>query len=145
MSPDENRTFHSALAIADMVRHRVVRELMPATGLSAAEYIVLDRLHYSPDHTYAGLKAMAAKMHWSPSRLSHQLSRMEKRGLLVREQADKASRVIITLTDHGKEITRHAVLVHADAVRRYLLTHLTEEEAATLNAMADRLREAPGG
>jgi DNA-binding MarR family transcriptional regulator len=70
---------------------------------------------------------------------------MEQRGLLTRQQADKASQVIITLTNQGKEIMRHAVLVHADAVRRHLLTLLTEEETGTLNAVADRLREAPGG
>lgn len=145
LSPDENRTFHSALAIADTLRNRMAHELAPATGLSSADYIVLNRLRNSPGQTYAGLKMLAAKLGWSTSRLSHQVSRMERRGLVTRQQADKAGQVIITATDQAKDIMRDAVLVHAEAVRRHLLTQLTEKEAHVLNAVAERLRELPGG
>jgi DNA-binding MarR family transcriptional regulator len=145
LSPDEYRTFHSALAIADTLRNRMAHEMGPASGLSSADFIVLNRLRNSPGQTYAGLKLLAAKLGWSTSRLSHQVSRMERRGLVTRQQTDNAGQVIITLTDQAKDIMADAVLVHADAVRRYLLTQLTEKEAHMLNAVADRLRELPGG
>jgi len=123
----------------------MAHELAPATGLSSADYIVLNRLRDSPGQTYAGLKMLAAKLGWSASRLSHQVSRMERRGLVTRQQADKAGQVIISATDQAKDIMRDAVLVHADGVRRHLLTQLTEQEAHVLNTVADRLRALPGG
>jgi len=83
----------------------MAQELTPATGLSSADYVVLNRLGNQPGQTYAGLKTLATKLGWSTSRLSHQVSRMERRGLVTRQQPDKAGQVIITVTEQAKDIT----------------------------------------
>jgi len=50
--------------------HAGERAVAPETGLSSADFLVLNRLKAAPEYRMEGLKALAAKLDWSPSRLS---------------------------------------------------------------------------
>ncbi|WP_051341359.1 MarR family winged helix-turn-helix transcriptional regulator [Pseudonocardia spinosispora] len=139
LDPTERQVFRSVLAITDTLRGRVGAEVRPVTGLSVAEFLVLSRVDEFPGHSYSGLKALATKLDWSASRLSHQLARMESRGLVTREHDSDTGHVRVTVTPDARELLEKHTALHARAVRRHLLAHLTEDESAVFVRVAARL------
>jgi DNA-binding MarR family transcriptional regulator len=82
--------------------------------------------------------------------LSHQLKRMEQRGLIAREKCGTDSRGrLVRLTAKGREAIEAAAPGHAAAVRRYLFDALTPAEVESLESIAakalGRLAADPGG
>jgi DNA-binding MarR family transcriptional regulator len=79
---------------------------------------------------------------WERSRLSHQVSRMEKRGLVVREECESDARgSMIRLTETGRAAIEAAAPDHVEAVRGYLFDKLSREEQDTLTSLLDRVLE----
>jgi DNA-binding MarR family transcriptional regulator len=80
--PRELRVWHAFLLMGEDVQGRIGRDIAQATGLSAAEFVVLFR----PAAIRKGemrQQALARVMTWDKSRLSHQLTRMQLRGLIT--------------------------------------------------------------
>lgn len=112
-------------------------------GLSAPDYEVLSTLSEHPHHRWA-LKSLAAKMEWSRSRLSRQVSRMQDRGLIERESDDTDGRgCILHLTDDGLSVLRQAAPSHLRSVRARFIDHLTPAELATLANISRRIVDLP--
>jgi DNA-binding MarR family transcriptional regulator len=140
LSPSERAAWHSVLVLADTLRTLVNQEINPRTGLSSADYLILVRLDAAPEHRLAGLKALAVKLDWSASRLSHQLKRMSKRGLVELHHEVETGVLVIRSTDAARETMRTATGLHAAAVRRYLLSVATPGELDAVAALADRVK-----
>lgn len=113
---------------------RIRRQLARDTGLSDADYEILRALSDAPDGTLRA-RTLRCVVHWEKSRLSHQIGRMERRGLVVREECEEDSRsAVIRLTEAGRDAIRAACCEHARAVRAHLLDRLSP---AQLDALAD--------
>jgi DNA-binding MarR family transcriptional regulator len=87
---------------------------------------------------------------WDRSRLSHHVTRMEKRGLVVREECAEDGRgAMVRLTDAGRAAIEGAAPGHVAATRHYFFDLLSAEEVEVLTAVFDRvlthLREDGGG
>lgn len=83
-----------------LVNAEIARDLSQHSGLSEADYDVLSVLGSTDGHRMR-ITALAELMQWSRSRLSHQLTRMEKRGIVRREEvaADgRGAEVVLTGT-----------------------------------------------
>ncbi|MBU1800906.1 MAG: MarR family transcriptional regulator [Actinobacteria bacterium] len=119
------------------VRRRVGEEITRATGLSDPDYGIVTRL----DDAAGSLRqqALATSMGWHRSRLSHQLTRMESRGLVRRAEAETGGGVEIHLTEAGRTAAAHARPVHAAAVRRHLLDWVPPEHREVLLSLLDDL------
>ena len=80
------------------LEERLVRE----SGLSGADYKVLVPL----SETRGGVlraRELCTEIGWDRSRLSHHVTRMEKRGLVVREECNEDSRgLMVRLTRIGR-------------------------------------------
>jgi DNA-binding MarR family transcriptional regulator len=77
---------------------------------------------------------------WDRSRLSHHLSRMEKRGLVIREEcAEDARGLMVRLTKAGRRAIEGAAPAHVEAVQRYFFDQLSNDEIDTLAAAFDRV------
>jgi DNA-binding MarR family transcriptional regulator len=85
-------------------------------------------------------QALARVMTWDKSRLSHQLTRMQQRGLVERRYAN-GNTVLIVLTKLGREKLEAARPIHAESVRRNLLSRLTPEQADTIVRVSNLLGE----
>ena len=71
-------------------------------GLSASDYAVLVPLSESPNGMRRA-RDLGREILWDRSRLSHHVSRMEKRGLGVREEyADDALGAMVRMTEAGR-------------------------------------------
>ncbi len=116
---------------------RLGNELQRDSGLSPADYRVLLALS---EASYRMLRSseLAANIDWERSRLSHHLGRMERRGLIRRDDCATDNRgAEISLTGEGAERFRASTVPHTQAIKRHFADALTPEQFA---ALADVLR-----
>jgi DNA-binding MarR family transcriptional regulator len=139
LSPHELRVWHAFLFMGEDVLGRVGRDIAKATGLSGSEFAVLSRLA-SLGKGEMHQQRLATVMGWEKSRLSHQLSRMQERRLIERRTGDGRATLIV-LTKVGREKFESARPIHADSVRRNLLSRLSAEQITTLVRMSNLLGE----
>lgn len=130
LAPDEQALWHAWKIAGEAVLAHVTRELAEATGLSVPDFGVLSWLVDLGDGELRQ-QALADAMRWEKSRLSHQLTRMQQRGLVQRHPAHgRGVRVAITRT--GREMLACARPVHARAIRAYLLDRVGPEQRQLL-------------
>ena len=109
------------------------------SGLSGADYAVLVPLSESPDGMLRA-RELRREILWDRSRLSHQVKRMEKRGLVVREEcAEDARGAMIRMTAQGRAAIEGAAPGHVAATRRYFFDLLSDDEVDALTAVFDRV------
>lgn len=141
LSAEEKALWTSWKHASEAVMARVARDLTAETSLSGADFGVLSRLE---DLGGGELRQqqLADSMGWDKARLSHHLTRMEARGLVIRRPAETKGSVV-TLTAAGKRALRSARPVHARAVRRHLFARLTPGDRRRLRGICAALVE-PG-
>jgi DNA-binding MarR family transcriptional regulator len=130
-------------ALYEMRRHldRVIERQLAEAGLSSADYDLLVPLSEAPP---GGLRAreLGNLVGWDRSRLSHQLRRMEARGLLTRRECPTDARgTVVCLTPAGRAAIEAAAPGHVDTVRRHFVDLLSPEEVDALTAIATRVGE----
>ena len=130
LTPDQQRTWRTYLRMSTLLPAYLARQLQRESGLSLPEYEVLVQLSEAPGNRMRPFQLCEA-LNWEQSRLSHQLSRMEKRGLVAREEcaADGRGAEVILRTD-GADSIRSAAPGHVEAVREVMFSRLTDDERA---------------
>jgi DNA-binding MarR family transcriptional regulator len=114
-------------------------QLTRDAGLSGADYKVLVPLSEAPGGVLRA-RELCTEIGWDRSRLSHHVSRMEKRGLVAREEcADDARGLMVRLTDTGRKAIEGAAPQHVESVQRYFFDLLSDEELETLAAVFERV------
>jgi DNA-binding MarR family transcriptional regulator len=121
--------------------YAALEDELDGSGLSAADYKVLVPLSEDPTGVLRA-RELGAEIGWDRSRLSHHLTRMEKRGLVVREEcAEDARGLMVRLTDAGRTAIERAAPDHAECVQRLFFDLVSKKEVATLTAVFDRVLE----
>ena len=114
-------------------------QLASDAGLSGADYKVLHPLSQEPDGLLRA-REICTEIGWDRSRLSHHVTRMEKRGLVTREEcAEDARGLMVRLTPAGRKAIEDAAPNHADAVRRAFFDLISNKELETLASVFDRV------
>jgi DNA-binding MarR family transcriptional regulator len=115
-------------------------------GLSTSDYDVLVRLSEAPQHRLR-MWELAKGTLLEKSRLSHQITRMERAGLVRRESCtgDRRGQFAV-LTDRGWETIQRVAPSHVEQVRKNFIDRLNPDQVQTLTdifaPMAEDLREA---
>ncbi|ASS64941.1 MULTISPECIES: MarR family transcriptional regulator [unclassified Paenibacillus] len=118
---------------------RVVKDMSEHTGLSEGDFGVLDRLiHYGNGELRQ--QELADSMGWTKSRLSHHLTRMEKRGLVVRKPLDTDRGIQVIITSAGKSALDDARPIVAKAIRNHFLDQLTDQDIESITKLAERTK-----
>lgn len=108
------------------------REILADAGLSLSDYHVLVVLSEA-DGERLRISALAEGLQWSPSRLSHQLTRMQDRDLVRRDGCPTDARgTFAVLTPTGRAAIEVAAPGHLAGVRRHLLDRLSPEQVRAL-------------
>ena len=129
LTEDQQRIWRSYLQVEALLPARLGRELQAASGLSLPEYAVLVMLSETPDGVLRPFE-LGQMLTWEQSRLSHQLTRMENRGFVRREQCASDKRgAFVVITPAGREAIESAAPGHADTVQRFVFERLTPEQA----------------
>lgn len=144
LTHDEQVHWRSWLTAITLVPDQLGRELQSRFGITLADYDILVRLSESPDRCLR-MSDLARKTLVSRSRLTHQIDRMERAGLVTRRVCDEDARgLLAVMTDAGWDLLRTAAPEHVESVRRLLLDVLTPEEFAALGHASAKLVEALG-
>lgn len=149
LDDDEQRVWRAYLDMHAKLSAQLSREMQDESGLSIADFSVLVQLSEHPDGRLRVLE-LARGLRWEKSRLSHQLTRMQQRGLIERSSCSEDRRgAWIRLTAAGRAAVAAAAPRHVDSVRRYLFDELRPEQLDALGAIAgiviDRLDAACDG
>ncbi|MFI5960392.1 MarR family winged helix-turn-helix transcriptional regulator [Cryptosporangium sp. NPDC051539] len=138
---EELAVWRDFLETTEVLRTVLGARLQNDTGLSTGDYTVLLALSEAEGNRLRSSE-LAARIEWERSRLSHHLGRMERRGLIRREQYVADSRgAEIVLEPRGSEAFRGATVPHLTAVRELFVDALTPEQLAAAGDLAATLRE----
>lgn len=132
LTTEQQRRWRAYMAATTLLDEKLSRELQAAHGLTIADYEILVRLSEAPDRRLR-MSQLAAHTLASRSRLSHQVDRLEKSGLVERQACESDRRgANAFLTQHGWEVLVAAAPTHVEGVRRHLVDLLTDEEFAAM-------------
>ena len=124
----------------EIARSRIESRLRKDSQLSDGDYRVLLSLSEAEGKAMRSSQ-LAAHLEWERSRLSGQLGRMEKRGLLRREPSPEDARgSLVILTDQGARAFRDSTLPHLAAIKEIFIDAFTPEQLANLEDAAAALR-----
>lgn len=102
LNDEEQSLWRLMLAVNRKVSRGIDETLQLGSGLTSSEFAVLVNLSESPDHIIR-LRDLCVSLNWDRSRTSHQIIRMEKRGLVVKKRCpDDGRGVYVQLTREGK-------------------------------------------
>lgn len=143
----EQRAWRTYLQMQAQLTARLSRELQADSGLSLADYEVLVQLTEAPG-TRLRPFALQRGLQWEQSRLSHHLGRMQRRGLVDREECGEDGRgAFVVLTEAGRSAIEAAAPGHVDTVRRLFFDQLSSDQVTTLEQVAtqvlDKLHACP--
>jgi DNA-binding MarR family transcriptional regulator len=114
-------------------------QLQRDSDLTHFDYLCLAMLSESPDRTLA-MSDLAARTNASLSRLSHVVSKLERRGWVSRTPSPESRRVtLVALTDEGWRLLVAAAPGHVETVRSLVFDGLSCEEVATLERVAGHI------
>ena len=133
----EQRAWRAYQQLRHQLDARLRADLVRTSGLSDADYAVLVHLSEAADEQLRA-RDLAGTLQWEKSRLSHQISRMEKRGLVERAECPTDARgAFVVLTAQGRGAIEAAAPLHVDAVRRYVIDGLSPHHLDALIEIAD--------
>jgi DNA-binding MarR family transcriptional regulator len=137
---DELRIWRDYIETADALRSVLAARLQSDSGVSSGDYTVLLALSEA-DGDRLRSSALAAQIGWERSRLSHHLGRMERRGLIAREDCPTDNRgAEIVLTAAGAGVFQDSIGPHLRAIREAFVDALTPEQIVAAGEIASALR-----
>ena len=135
LSDEEERAWRRYRRLRTLLDLQLGRDLA-REGLSDPDYDVLSTLSEAEGHRWR-VNEFARRLLWNQSRLSHHLSRMEKRGLVAREDCASDGRgAFFVLPDAGRRALEAAAPNHVASVRAHFIDLLTTDQIDTLDAIA---------
>ena len=148
LTEDEQRAWRGLLRMTAQLNARMNRQLQDDYGISLADYDVLVVLSEAPQGRR--VFELTDVLAWEQSRVSHQLARMQRRGLVARQECPTDARgAFVVLTEAGRAAIERAAPAHVEMVRQLVFDGLSPEQLAALTAVTegvlDRLRTTPPG
>ncbi|WP_280687396.1 MarR family winged helix-turn-helix transcriptional regulator [Kitasatospora sp. GAS204B] len=143
----EQRLWRAHLEVSRLLEYQLSRELQQH-DLAINDYEILVVLSEAPDHRMRMTDLATATLQ-SKSRLSHQITRMESAGLVLRQECPGDRRGLYAhLTEAGWQTLRRAAPDHVRSVRAHFIDRLDEQQLdamfQALGPIADHLRALRG-
>nr|WP_120491333.1 MarR family winged helix-turn-helix transcriptional regulator [Corynebacterium lactis] len=142
LTEEEQRLWRSILNAKRAVDRAIDLQLQETLDISTADFSVLVVLSEA-ENNVVRMRALCDALDWDRSRMSHQITRMERRGLVTKERCECDNRGIdVVLTEHGLEIIKQAAPNHVRLVRRVIFDVLGsdidyEKVSGVLNKVAE--------
>ena len=135
----QQRIWRNYLTATQLLEDVLNKELQSAVGITLGDYEILVRLSESPNRQIR-MSELAKQVVISRSRLTHQIDRMEKAGLVKREvcEDDKRGQFAV-MTDGGWKLLVEAAHVHVSGVRNHFVDQLTPAEYESLGKAVNKL------
>jgi len=139
LNDDQLSAWLSLVALVVRLPAAIESQLQRDANLAMVEYQVMAMLSRSPGRTLR-MSELATMTNVSISRLSHLVTRMEKRGLLTREADPADGRFTnVILSEEGQRVLTEAAPAHVTFVRQIVIDALTPERLRRLGQDAQRI------
>lgn len=139
LSENEQALWREWLLVTRRMESALAKELLTESSISYPDYAVLVHLSESEEGRYR-IAALADSLDWDRSRLSHQITRMAKRGLVRRETCSNDGRgAYVAIEEHGRTIIEEAATGHVAGVRRRMFDLLDADDQQELLRILEKL------
>ena len=136
---DEKELWRSFFVMRRQLELTLERRLQADAGISTADYEILISLFNDPSKRLRAGQ-IGDIIGWEKSRVSHQITRMEQRELVKREECgDDARGVWVVLTSDGSRAVLNAERDRRDAVRQYFFDVLDDDEKRVLTDISRKV------
>jgi len=132
LTPAELRTWMAFMAAIYVVDTALDRDLRTFSELSHNDYKILSLLSNAPGQRLR-MSKLADLVFGSRSRLTYQVTQLERAGLVRREECSTDKRgAVAVLTPQGQHVLRTVTPKHVASIRRIFFDQLTDEQAKVL-------------
>ena len=144
LTEEEQRAWRAYIRLAQLLMRQLDRDLHPF-GLSTHDYEILVELSEAPGQRLR-MTELADRTAQSRSRLSHQINRMETKGMVSREECEGDKRgTFAVLTEGGAATIKRVAPSHVASVREHFIDQLAADGLGAITGacepVLDRLRE----
>jgi DNA-binding MarR family transcriptional regulator len=138
----EQRAWRAYIAATHLLEDAIDRQLQQDAGMPHLYYSILANLSEVPERRLR-MTDLAEKTKITRSRLTYAVTRLEKDGLVRRENCrwDKRGS-IAALTEEGMAVLERTAPGHVETVRASLFDHLTEEQVGQLEEICSGIARA---
>lgn len=148
LSPEERATWLVFVLATGEVLDAMDRQLHAEAGITRSHFSILQVVSMAPGRS-ARMSDVAAALRFSPSRLSHAVTRLERDGWVQRRADPEDGRgQLVVLTAEGERRIHEVAPAHIAEVRTRVFDRLTSEQVAQLAAISEALLDegeaAPG-
>ncbi|WP_338897425.1 MarR family transcriptional regulator [Streptomyces sp. TG1A-60] len=145
LTPEEQRAWRSYVAASSLLEDALDRQLQQEAGLPHLYYSVLAALSEVPERRMR-MTDLAESLKITRSRLTYAVTRLEKDGVVRREECqwDKRGSVAV-LTDEGMALLERAAPGHVEMVRKAVFDHLGPEQIGQLEEICAAIATAIQG
>ncbi|WJY89510.1 MarR family winged helix-turn-helix transcriptional regulator [Corynebacterium confusum] len=141
LSPEQERLWELLNSAAQQVEAKLDQALESCGTLTQTEFHLLAALSQAPGYTLR-LKELSEVLGWAHARVSRQISRMSRRGLISRSTDGRDRRAVrARMTEAGKEELGRAVPAYTAQLQRTVFDRLTLREASLLERVAAEVAE----
>ncbi|MFJ5958730.1 MarR family winged helix-turn-helix transcriptional regulator [Paenarthrobacter sp. NPDC092416] len=139
LNADERRAWLALLSINTLLPSALDTQLQSAGKLSLFDYNVLAMLSET-EGRYLPMSELAARTSASLSRLSHVVTKLQKRGWVERQAHPGDARVTVAhLTETGMSTIVSLAPAHVESVRSLMLDSLTPDDVADLARIGEKI------
>ncbi|GEC08302.1 MarR family transcriptional regulator [Streptomyces spinoverrucosus] len=142
LTPEEQRAWRAYMGATLLLEDALDRQLQQEAGMPHLYYSILANLSETPERRLR-MTDLAEKLKITRSRLTYAVTRLEKDGLLRREECrwDKRGSVA-ALTDEGMAVVERLAPGHVETVRATLFDHLSPQQVGQLEEIFTRVAQA---
>ena len=141
LSEDEQGSWRAWIAASSTLNHQLSADLQLQHDITLADYEILVQLSEHPERRMR-MSDLAEATLASRSRLSHQVDRLVRRGLVERQECELDRRgAFAALTDRGWKAIVAAAPDHVESVRTYLVDVLTPQEFEALGKACRKISD----
>jgi DNA-binding MarR family transcriptional regulator len=137
---EQLRIWRDFIETTEALRAELASRLQNESALSTGDYAVLLALSEAPGRQLRS-SDLATSIGWERSRLSHHLGRMERRGLIRREECATDNRgAEVVLNPAGADAFRNASVPHLRDIRELFIDAFTAEQLVAASEVTEALR-----
>jgi len=142
LDAEESAAWLSLVTLLELLPSALDSQLQRDSGMTHFEFAVLSFLRFSPDQTRR-MTELAAGTNATLPRLSHVVTRLERRGVVERVPCPEDRRATnVRLTELGRRELVRATPGHIALVRRVVIDSLSREQLAQLAEISNAISRA---
>ncbi len=132
LNDEEQALWRLILGSIRKINREMDDSLIECGDLSISEFSVLVALSEVQGRRMR-MRELCSELGWDRSRTSHQITRMERRGLVQKTKAEGDGRgVVVRITEDGFSRLELAVPDHVESVRRLVFDHMNRADMDAL-------------